>query len=200
MSCQRSRAVRIRIGKFAAALPQRADQVHAGQLGQAQINDSEVNRKLLTKVEAFLPVAGCVNDKALAAKASDQRLTQFCFVFNDKNSHQFRSEIPAAGGINAYRKNPSIRCEDTDVVDRLPVVAARRGLDDATARLASYASHRFVETDPLTCVGCELRSDWRHDAPSGRRRGQVPRGRPRPGSQAGLTEEEANDKGGFQFH
>src|SRR3546814_10167064 len=75
-------------------LAQLLDQLHAGHLGQAEVDDADVERHLAPHVQAFLAVLGGVHRETFALQARGERLAQRGFVFDEENSHRLlqRSE------------------------------------------------------------------------------------------------------------
>ena len=69
------------------------DQFHAGHLGQAQVDDAEVERDLATHVQALLAVLRGIDGKALALEARSQGFAEGSFVLDQKNAH---GETPSA--------------------------------------------------------------------------------------------------------
>ena len=77
------------------------DQLHAGFLRQAEVDDGDVERHLAAEVKAFVAVGRHVHGIAFAFQARGQRLAQRGFVFDQQNAHVrflafvFRTNPPA---------------------------------------------------------------------------------------------------------
>src|SRR6185312_7460693 len=84
-----------------AVLAQRLDQLHAGHLRQAQVDDGEIERHLAAEVERLFAVLRRVDGEAVALQSCRQRLAQRGLVFHQEDAHQCFSLPPGrrAGGL-----------------------------------------------------------------------------------------------------
>jgi len=71
-----------------AFVTQGLDQLHARHLGQAEVDDADIERNFAPHVEAFLAVLRSIDGKAFALEPGCQGLTQRGFVFDQKDTHE----------------------------------------------------------------------------------------------------------------
>ena len=86
-----------------AFVAQGLDQLHARHLGQAEVDDADVERHLAAHVQAFLAILGGIDRKAFALQAGGQGLAQRGFVFDEQNTHGSLREAGQADGSAASR-------------------------------------------------------------------------------------------------
>ncbi|MNI64125.1 hypothetical protein D3C73_1195450 [compost metagenome] len=71
-----------------AFVAQGLDQLHARHLGQAKVDDADVERYFAAHVQAFFAVLRCIDGKTFALEPGCQGLTQRGFVFDQKDTHE----------------------------------------------------------------------------------------------------------------
>src|SRR6185369_14918189 len=108
-------------------------EIHAGELGQAKVDDRDVERYLAAEVKAFLAVAGRVDREAITLEACRERFAQRRLVFHQQYAHrrllEYRSSLVAGRSSAPVEKNRA----ETDVA--IPCACGslllRRNLDHA---------------------------------------------------------------------
>src|SRR5690606_18703894 len=80
---------------------QRLDQLHARHLGQAEVDDAEVEGDLATHVQPFFAVLSSIHREAFALEPGCERLAQRGFDFHQQDTHGHSSDM------NSLNRDPN---------------------------------------------------------------------------------------------
>src|SRR5690606_1607332 len=89
-------------GELLALAAQGLDQLHAGHLRQAEVDDAEVERHFAAHVQALFTILGGVHGERFALQAWGQGLPQRGVVFDEEDTHGSTPESGAMGASIAY--------------------------------------------------------------------------------------------------
>jgi hypothetical protein len=134
-------------GKSSPVLSPAPDYVDTGALGEADIDNGDVHRILLSEVEAFLAIGGGVYRIARTAKSFFELFPEGRFVFDDQSTHGSRS-LQYASGASVHPVNAHVAIfEHLDPVDEAAAALHRANAQDFSAGARAYHGGGFVRAN-----------------------------------------------------